>query len=573
MKSMLTRVKTALTRWSRADRLGLGVVVALALLLWAPRLSGPIDLRYDAGVYYVLGTSLASGQGYRLLNEPGAPEAVQYPPMLPALVASHQLALGTSDVTVVAPWLRRTYALMFLAYAALVFALARVYLGPAAATAATSLCVLHLFSYYLSDLLFAELPFAVFSVAFALVLARERPERPRLREAAAGALGAAAFLMRTAGIALLGAWVLEALLRRRWRLAAARGALALVPLLLWQAHVADVRGSAGYAAPAYEYQRAPYQFYNVTYADNALLVDPFRPEQGRVTAGAFAARVVTNLATMPAALGEASSAPFGFWLWVYHRAQDRALGVRIFPNWLVWGPILALGLLVLTGIGLLARRGAWSLALITAASIALVCSTPWPGQFTRYLAPLTPFLVIALMVAMGQVETAAAARCPRWPGLGRAAVVSAVGLTLAVQAYTAGRTFLLRHREGATFVAGRGFAGPRLFYYDPPTWGAWQQAAAWVGARAAPDAVVATTAPHMIYLSTGLAAVFPPFEADPARARRLLDGVPVSYVIVDQMPFLDVARHFALPAVANDPSWRLVYEVDRTRVYERVRPR
>ena len=130
-----------MTRLPRADRFGLGAIVALALLLWAPRLSGPIDLRYDAGVYYLLGTSLASGDGYRLPNEPGAPEAVQYPPLLPALVACHQVALGTSDVEVVAPWLRRTYALLFLCYAALTYALARVYLAPLAATAATTTAV------------------------------------------------------------------------------------------------------------------------------------------------------------------------------------------------------------------------------------------------------------------------------------------------------------------------------------------------------------------------------------------------------------------------------------------------
>jgi hypothetical protein len=558
------------TTLSRADRLGLGTIVALALLLWLPRLSGPIDLRYDAGVYYLLGTSLAAGDGYRLPNEPGAPEAVQYPPLLPALVACHQLVLGSSDVEVVGPWLRRTYALMFVVYAALVFALARVYLGPIAATVASTLCVLHLFTYYLSDLLFAELPFALLGVAFALVLARESTTRPHLREAGAGVLGAAAFLLRTAGIALLAAWVAEALLRRRWRLALVRGAVALVPLILWQAHVASVKHSPEYSRPAYEYQRAPYQFYNVTYAENALLVDPFRPELGHVTAGAFAARVATNVATMPTALGEASSAPFGFWLWVFHRMQDRTIGVRLLPNWLMWGPILALGLLVLGGIALLARRGAWSVALITVASIALVCSTPWPGQFTRYLAPLTPFLVIALMVALGWVEAKLAGRGPRHARPTRIAIVCALALTIGVQAYTAGRTFLLRHREGATFVAGQGFVGSRLFYYDPPAWGAWQQAAAWVGANAPQDAVVATAAPHLLYLSTGHRAVFPPMESDPEVARRLLDGVPISYVIVDQLPFLDVTRHFALPAVAKDPDWRLVYEVNRTRVYERV---
>src|SRR5262245_48093857 len=47
------------------------VLILLSLLLWLPRLRGPLDLRYDAGVYYILGTSLAEGKGYRLLNEPG----------------------------------------------------------------------------------------------------------------------------------------------------------------------------------------------------------------------------------------------------------------------------------------------------------------------------------------------------------------------------------------------------------------------------------------------------------------------------------------------------------------------
>ena len=48
---------------------GLGVVL-LWIAVWAPRLDGPIDLRWDASTYFVLGTSLAEGKGYRLLNEP-----------------------------------------------------------------------------------------------------------------------------------------------------------------------------------------------------------------------------------------------------------------------------------------------------------------------------------------------------------------------------------------------------------------------------------------------------------------------------------------------------------------------
>src|SRR6516162_1043300 len=92
-------------------------VIALCIVLWVPRLSGPIDLRWDASVYYVLGTSLATGHGYRILSEPGSPEALQYPPLLPAFVALHQRALGSTNVDTVTPWLRKSYAMLFLTYA------------------------------------------------------------------------------------------------------------------------------------------------------------------------------------------------------------------------------------------------------------------------------------------------------------------------------------------------------------------------------------------------------------------------------------------------------------------------
>src|SRR5215469_14300008 len=78
------------------------IVVALVLILWVPRLFGPIDLRWDAGVYYVLGTSLATGHGYRILSEPGSPEALQYPPLLPAMVALCQRVMGSTNPAIVA---------------------------------------------------------------------------------------------------------------------------------------------------------------------------------------------------------------------------------------------------------------------------------------------------------------------------------------------------------------------------------------------------------------------------------------------------------------------------------------
>src|SRR5262245_61065689 len=60
---------------SPGDWVCLGAVLLLWVSVWVPRLHGPIDLRWDASTYYVLGTSLSQGKGYRMLNEPGEIEA------------------------------------------------------------------------------------------------------------------------------------------------------------------------------------------------------------------------------------------------------------------------------------------------------------------------------------------------------------------------------------------------------------------------------------------------------------------------------------------------------------------
>src|SRR5688572_29414750 len=103
---MASELPVPATSERRRTLLAVAALFVLLAALILPKLRGPIDLRYDAGVYYLLGTSLAQGNGYRLPNEPGAIEAVQYPPVLPAIVAAHQLALGSADPFVVGPALR-----------------------------------------------------------------------------------------------------------------------------------------------------------------------------------------------------------------------------------------------------------------------------------------------------------------------------------------------------------------------------------------------------------------------------------------------------------------------------------
>ena len=93
-----------------------------------------------------------------------------------------------------------------------------------------------------------------------------------------GVLAAAAYLLRTAGVALLVAWVAEAVLQRDAKRAALRIAMALLVVGGWQARIAAVEADGSYSRPAYPYQRAEYLFYNVSYARNLALLDVEHPD-------------------------------------------------------------------------------------------------------------------------------------------------------------------------------------------------------------------------------------------------------------------------------------------------------
>jgi len=545
-------------------------ITLLVLSLWIVRLNGPIDLRYDAGVYYTLGTSLARGEGYRIISEPGAPAGVQYPPGLPAFVAVHELLLRSADPTVVAPWLRRSYAVMFLLFALASLALARSHVPPGFALLAVVLCLLQVNTPMLSDMLFSELPFSLVSVGLALALETERlKSHPRAREIAGFVLASAGFLLRTAGIALLVAWVVEALARKQFRLAAIRVVLAALPFALWQAHVMHVRASDEYRHPAYEYQRAPYQFYNVTYGENLALADPFAPERGRADAAVIFARAKANLSKLPLALGEVVSESTAFWI----SGVDALVSqIGINARWAevtVLAPLVVLAALMIYGMATLARRRAWLMVVFSVTSIGLACATPWPEQLPRYLAPLGPFLAIATVVGMVRTIDALRGTNGRWNRhAGRILLGILIGLTLTEQAFATASCFRYRYRSPVIGGGKRTWSSPHFFYYDN-AWADLNRAADWIAKNSPPDGIVATNSPHLVYLRTGRRAVFPPMEPDAARARQLLEDVPVSFVIVDDLDFLDIARRYALPAVSGEAAnWRLVRKYNKTKIYQ-----
>lgn len=573
-----TSLKARPTRGSRVskDAAVAMLVCGLAVLIWLPRLRGPIDFRWDAGTYYVLGTSLVEGKGYTLLNEPGEIEETQYPPVLPAFIAAHQWILGTTDPTIVGQSLRYSYFLIFVLYTLTVYWMLRKYLSVNYAFLATVTCLFVLHNYFLSDLAFPEIPFALCTTLF--FLCNRRQDRG-IFPVLAAVFALTAYGLRTMGIALLAAWVGESLLHKQYGKTTLRLSIALIPLVLWQSYIKHVESGPRYNNPAYDYQRADYMFYNVSYANNIFrLKDPFIPELGPASLQHIAYRFLSNLTEIPMSVGGAVSSPKMIWELPWKIFN---IPFPIATPWPVYVVMMTLGCLVIGGIGLqLASRQSFVPSYVLL-SICLMCLTPWPAQFARYLTPLAPFLALllfqSLLALKGQFSKVGSMK---WNRAGAVLTTSIVLIILVPQLLAVFLIFTKGHQK-VTYVdqSGKKIAYRLWFYND--SYRVLDAGLDWLKKRAQPDDVLAVSMPHWVYLRTGLKTVMPPFELDPDKAQRLLNSVPVKYLILDHGLAVD-SRKYMSPVMQKFPHlWTRIYSASilsesgeklnvKFEIYERV---
>lgn len=219
-------------RWERILPVAIaGLVLLVALLTVTP---WPVGAFQDDAVYTVLAKSLATGEGYRMINLPGAPHATHYPPGYPAFLALlWRLSPSFPDNIVAFKFANAAW----LAVAALgAYRFGRTRLGwraPEAAVGAVAgtlaIVVLLVTGVVLSEPMFMALLFP------ALLLSERAAEDGSVRTAALAGLAAGALaLVRTLGALVVPAACLWLLYRRRWKAAVALGVVAAVLLVPWQ---------------------------------------------------------------------------------------------------------------------------------------------------------------------------------------------------------------------------------------------------------------------------------------------------------------------------------------------------
>jgi hypothetical protein len=545
---------------SRYELIFIVIVIAVAAASWSTRLIGPIDLRYDASTYFILGTSLAEGKGYRLLNEPGEIEATQYPPLLPLIVAAHQRILRTNDVITVGHCLRITFFAVYVAFAFSVYFLLRQYLPLLYAFLGALISILSLYTYLMSNQLAPEILFGLTTTLF--FICDKRASRPA-HDVVSFVFATASYALRTIGVALFVAWIGAALLERRFKCVFLRLALSLIPIIGWQSYIHRVESSHDYKSPAYEYQRADYLFYNVSYAKNIFTQkDSFSPESGPATIKDIVGRFVANLTRLPSSIGQAFTSERKCWLVPFSRSHPAETGFVLDLS------LMVLGCLILVGLGLQLARRQWIIPLYVLASTAVICLTPWPIQLVRYLTPLCPLFAVAFFTALLYLESVSQKASSK---LARPVtsflIASGVSLLLLHQLVVFYRFTKYVDTIVYDLPDGRE-ARLHVFGYFPLE-RAINDGSSWLMKRARPNEVVATYAPQWVYLRTGLKAVMPPFELNPERAQKLLDSVPVTYLIFEQ----SFTKRYVSLVIQRYPNiWKEIYsdQDGAFKIYERA---
>lgn len=474
--------------------------VALGLLLYEATLfpGG------DNANYMILGESLRSGAGYRDLYLPVEPLHAKYPPLFPALLA----VLG---------WLGgvQLFKLAMLALTAaavwLTIQIGRRRLGDGPALLIGILLAVNPVLIEYSHYVLSEAPFV--ALVLLSLWAAEHPGKLGFGIALLAAV--AAFLTRTAGLAVLVALPLAAAMGRRFRRASLAGAAGLAVMLVWG---------------LYQRWAAPEQ---AGYLQEVALRNPYDPAAGTVGLGGLFARAAGNA-----------------WAYVSGVVPQTLAGLD---------PTGAPTLIALIGIALAAlalvgwvgrvqeRVGPAELFVLVYAGLISI----WPEVWTdrRLLLPLAPLLLLFAVSGAGRVRESWRPRLGPW-------ISGAVPLALTLSIILPALAFVARQAPLRIECVARYRAGDAC---DQPALASLYAAARWARTNTEPDAIIANRKPSLFYWYSRRRGDLYRYSTEAEVVIRGLEEMGADYVVVDQVS--GTTARYLIPAIqAHRARFEGVYE-------------
>jgi hypothetical protein len=502
-----------------------GLVALLALFVATLTITPwPVGVFEDDGIYTVLGKALATGEGYRMINLPGAPHATHYPPGYPFFLSLlWRLAPSFPDNIVVFKF-ANAVLLSLAAVGAYLFGCERLRLSPFAAAVTAMAGTLSITVLLVTGVVLSEPLFMCLLLPALLVVERSAEKRSVPLAAIGGALLGAAALVRTIGAVAIPAALVVLLLRRHVRAAVALAAAAALLLVPWQIWVT-----------AYQHEIPPVLAGKYG-AYGPWVVDAYR--EGGLE---FALKVAQlNMEDLAHLLG---------YLFLPLRWTVPTFVASACAAGLILGGLFA------------ARRQ----IPVTGSFLALygLVVLLWPYDSDRFVLPLWPLLTIALASSGRALWQWAPSRTPvrlaRWVALGLFGGVLAGHAWYNVRGYRQQRWALVQRDAG---TKARPFVE-------------------WVARYTRIDDVVSTEHDLIVYLYTGRRGV--PVSAFVARERvhpLTSDDVAgwVETIIDTYQPRFYITSWDKAQRAADDlarrvpPAVRLVGNTGNARVYQRIVP-
>jgi hypothetical protein len=424
-----------------------GLALAVAVLTITP---WPVGVFQDDAIYVVLAKALASGDGFRMINLPGAPHATHFPPGYPLLLAALWRLFPTFPDNIVVFKFVNAMFLAGVAVGTYRFARSRLDLGVGGAFIAAAVGTISVVVLLITGVVLSE-PLYMLLALPALLVAERATEDGGVRSAAiAGALIGVLALVRTVGVFLLPAALLVLLAKRQWRSAVVLALTACVFIVPWQLWIS-----------AYQHETP------------ALLVGKYGAygpwlAEGYHAGGTSFARAV---------LEKNADELFGF------------LGYITLPVSSVWPRIVSLGAVL--AVLVVGAWSAWRRIPVTLLFIlgygAVILA--WPFEPTRFVLVWWPVLAALFVAGVRSVW--------RWRPTSRALVALRAASLAAAALVAAGYSaYNLRGVRERWWVNIQSDAGTRA-----------KPIAEWVARATRPDEVVISDHDLIVYLYTGRRAV------------------------------------------------------------------
>ncbi|MFN8665814.1 MAG: hypothetical protein U0164_01320 [Gemmatimonadaceae bacterium] len=214
-------------------------VLVVAILTIAP---WPVGAFQDDAIYTVLAKSLATGEGFRLINLPGSPHNTHYPPAYPLVLAAMWKVWPSFPDNIVLFKFANAFFLAAAAAGTWIFTRRRLGFLPWQASVTAIVGTLSVTVLLVTGVVLSE-PFFLALLFPTLLLTERAAERGDVRTAfLAGLLIGLLAMVRTLGVFAVPAAGLVLLLRRRWWAIVALGMGAAIFLVPWQLWVSAYQG-------------------------------------------------------------------------------------------------------------------------------------------------------------------------------------------------------------------------------------------------------------------------------------------------------------------------------------------